>query len=64
MILLALACVLLGVWGAGSVAHTLLHTRSDWLGFLPRAAAALIFLGMFFGPTRSQNAPNTQEPGE
>lgn len=53
LILLGLACVLLAIWGAGSVAHALTHAAGAWLASVPYAAAALIFTGMFFGPARS-----------
>ncbi len=61
MVLLGMACVLMALWGAGSVVHALGHIAGGWLQFAPRAAAALIFTGMFFGPTRSHDAPDEEK---
>ena len=66
MVLLGMACVLLALWGAGSVAHTWGHLALGRLASAPYAAAALIFLGMLFGPTRthsSEDDEGEQKPG-
>ncbi len=57
---LKLACVLMALWGAGSVVPALGHLTGGWLAFAPRAAAALLFTGMFFGPTRSSEGREEQ----
>lgn len=61
-ITLGMACVLMALWGAGSLLPVLGDMACGWLAFAPRAAAALIFTGMFFGPTRCYDAP--EEAGE
>ncbi len=53
MVLLGMASFLMALWGVGAVVHASAHLTWAWVAWAPRAAAALVFMGMCLGPTRS-----------